>query len=149
MYNFALKKDMNKMLDEFEHLCSSVKEIHLYATESKLEKYDCKSELGIVVYYLDSKAVAYLDDENTLYILKCVDGNKTLEIVEEITHELNERVYLEFDYNADCFAKDINRIMYRKQSYIKAKEFDTEADDNKVWQAELAKQANACNNGRV
>ena len=142
-----MQKDMDKMLDEFVHLCSSFKEIHLYVTESKVDKYDCKSELGIVLYYLDNKAVAYLDDENVLYILKGVDSNKTMDIVEEITHELNERVYLEFDCNADCFAKDINRIMYRKHDYIKAKEFDREADDNKLWQQELARQAYACNKG--
>ena len=102
MYNFAKQKDMNEMLEDFEHYCEKVEEIKLYTTESKIDKYDCQYELGIILYYLQGEAVAYIDDENALNILKeGIEFRKTLDIVEEITRELGEKIYLVFESNAE------------------------------------------------
>lgn len=123
MYNFAKQKDMNEMLEDFEHYCEKVEEIKLYTTESKIDKYDCQYELGIILYYLQGEAVAYIDDENALNILKeGIEFRKTLDIVEEITRELGEKIYLVFESNAEYFASEINKEMYRKSDYIKEEE---------------------------
>lgn len=150
MYNFALQKDMDEMLEEFEHLCSDVKDIELDYEKEKIEKYDCISKLGIVIYYMHGKAVAYIDDEETLFLLKGVDDSKNIKILEEITHELDQKVYLEFDTNPSCFAKDINRHMYRKHDYIKEEGLTIEEQeklDLKEWKREEARQAYAMNQG--
>ncbi len=152
MYNFFLKKEMNEMLDEFEELCSSVTEIKLNSTENKIQKYDCKNELGIIVYYLEGQAIAYVDDEDGLCLLKDKDDKKNVEILEEITCELQEKIYLEFDCDASDFAKAINREMYRKHDYIKEQYLsieEQEALDLKEWKREEARQAYAMNRGVV
>lgn len=125
MYNFAKQKEMNEMLEDFEHYCEKVEEIKLYTTESKIDKYDCQYELGIILYYLQGEAVAYIDDEDALNILKQgIEFRKTLDIVEEITRELGEKIYLVFESNAEYFASEINKEMYRKRDYIKEEEED-------------------------
>lgn len=125
MYNFAKQKDMNEMLEDFEHYCEKVEEIKLYTTESKIDKYDCQYELGIILYYLQGEAVAYIDDEDALNILKQgIEFRKTLDIVEEITRELGEKIYLVFESNAEYFAGELNQEMYRKRDYIKEEEED-------------------------
>ena len=103
MYNFAKQKDMNEMLDEFENMCqycSKVEEIKLYTTESKIQVYDCEYELGMVLYYLDGQAVAYIDNEDTLVVLREKDNTKNMDIIEQITYELQKKIHVEFRSNA-------------------------------------------------
>ncbi len=147
MYNFAKQKDMNEMLEDFEHYCESVEEIKLYTTESKIDKYDCQYELGIILYYLQGEAVAYIDDEDALNILKQgIEFRKTLDIVEEITRELGEKIYLVFESNAEYFASEINKEMYRKSDYIKEEEdigYEEEyLDDWKLEEERIEKAMN-------
>lgn len=72
MYNFFLKEEMNEMRDEFEELCRSVTEIKINTIENKILKYDYKDKLGIFLYYLERQAIAYVDDEDGLYLLKVI-----------------------------------------------------------------------------
>lgn len=152
MYNFAKQKDIEEMLEEFEHFCSRFEEVKLFTTESKIKKYNCVSELGIVVYYLDGEAIAYLDNnEETLYILEQeLDAIKTLDILAEITHELQQKVYLELESKKEYFAKDLNNYMYRQHSFEKEQGISIEEQEEldwKVWREEEARQAYACNKG--
>ena len=157
MYNFALQKDMKKMLDEFEFLTEveTIRVVYvdnLKATviEKEIKKYDCMCDLGMAIYYMDGNAVAYLDDEDNLYILKDINNSKNMNVLEEVLYKLKKKVHIAFDTNLSCFAKDINRIMYRKHDYIKEEEISIEEQeelDLKDWNRELAGQAYACNKG--
>lgn len=152
MYNFFKQKGMEKMLEEFEYFCDKFEEIKLFTTESKIKKYTCVSELGIVVYYLDGEAIAYLDnDEEILYILEQkLNATKTLDIVVEITHELQQKVYLELESNRNYFANDLKNYMYRQHSFEKEQEISIEEQEEldwKVWRDEETRQANAYNKG--
>ncbi len=72
MYNFFLKEEMNEMLDKFEKLCRSVTEIKINTIENKIQKYDYKDKLGMLLYSLEGQAIAYVDDEDGLYLLKVI-----------------------------------------------------------------------------
>lgn len=63
---------MNEMLDKFEKLCRSVTEIKINTIENKIQKYDYKDKLGMLLYSLEGQAIAYVDDEDGLYLLKVI-----------------------------------------------------------------------------